>query len=278
MGDGREPQNGLIRLWLGLGAAACLSALTGCVGNGRAPSNLRLEPDTDSTVKISWTVPVDASPDKYVVFFRVAGETSYSLVAETTADFWIHNPGGATGWYRVEAKYGDESYAARTTPGTVPVWTDTVALVELGASGNSGFGWDPYTGHGRTCSMAENRSAGIADFYVTDFHVAQVSRLPYSIASPDMGPSDPGSTVPADSWRVSAFTDPQPGEDVLLPPSSPASYFNYTDIVKVPFTIGCHTADGNYALVKVISVDTGSRRVLLETWYQLLPGLRLTRH
>jgi hypothetical protein len=36
--------------------------------------------------------------------------------------------------------------------------------------------------------------------------------------------------------------------------------------------------DNHYALVKVISVDVENRRLLLETWYQLLPGLRLTRH
>lgn len=262
-------------------AACCLFGLlllVGCGGNGKAPSNVRLEADTDSTVKVIWSVPVDATPDKYLVFFRPAGETTYSLVAETTANLCVHNPDGATGWYRVEAEYGTETYAASTTPGTVPVWTDTVALAELNGPGNSGFGWDRLTGRGMTCSMTDIRNAGTADFYVTDFKPAQMNQPPYSIASPGMGPSDPGNVVPTDTWRVSAFTDSQPGENVLLPALSPTAYFNYTDILNVPCSIGCITADNHYALVKVVAVDVENHRLLLETWYQLLPGLRLTRH
>jgi len=262
-------------------AACCLFGLlllVGCGGNGKAPSNVRLEAETDSTVRVIWSVPVDATPDKYLVFFRPAGETTYSLVAETTANLCVHNPDGATGWYRVEAEYGTETYAASTTPGTMPVYTDTVAVAELNGSGNSGFGWDRNTGRGMTYSMTDVRNAGTADFYVTDFKPAQMNQPPYSIASPDMGPSDAGNIVPTDSWRVSAFTDSQPGENVLLPAFLPTTYFNYTDILNVPCSIGCITADNHYALVKVIAVDVENHRVLLETWYQLLPGLRLTRH
>lgn len=257
---------------------AGLVVLVGCGGNGKAPSNLRLEADTDSTVKVMWSVPVDATPDKYLVYFRPADDTAYSLVAETTANFWVHDPKGATGWYRVEAEYGTETHAAGMTAGTVPVWTDTVAVVELNGSGNSGFGWDRHTGRGMTYSMTNVRHVGSVDFYITDFERAQSNQQPYSIASPDMGPSDEGNIVPTDSWRVSVFTESQPGENVLLPAVSPTSYFNYTDIPNAPCSIGCCTADSHYAMIKVISVDSENRRVLLETWYQLLPGLRLTRH
>jgi hypothetical protein len=260
-----------------LGFAGVL-AQAGCGASGKAPSNLRLEADTDSTVKVIWSVPVDATPDRYLVYFRPVGETSFSLVAETTANLCVHDPSGATGWYRVEAQYGTKTYAASTTPGTVPIWTDTAALSELNGSCNSGFGWDRKTGRGSTCSMTDFRSLGSADFYVTDFKPSHLNQQPYSIASPDMGPSDPGNIVPTDSWRVSTFTDSQPGENVFLPSSSPTSYFNYTDILNVPCSIGCLTVDNHYALVKVISVDVENRRLLLETWYQLLPGLRLTRH
>jgi len=278
MGSSRKPGTGPSRVWLGAIVVAGLFVLAGCGGNGRAPSNLRLEADTDSTVKVIWSLPVDATPDKFLVYFRAVGETSFSLVAETTANLWIHNPNGATGWYRVEAEYGAETHAASTTPGTVPVRTDTVALCELNASGHSGFGWDRHTGLGRSYSMTDVRSASLADFYITDFKPSNLNQRPYSVASPDMGPSDPGNTVPTDSWRVSAFTDSQPDENVLLPSFSQASYFNYTDILNVPCSMGCFTADSHYALVKVISVDVENRWVLLETWYQLLPGLRLTRH
>ncbi len=252
--------------------------LAGCGGNGKAPSNLRLQADTDSTVKVIWSVPIDATPSKYLVFFRPAGETIYSLVAETTANLWVHDPKGATGWYRVEAEYGSETRAASTTAGTVPVWTDTVALSELNASGSSGFGWDRHTGRGRTYSMTDVRNAGVVDFYLTDFKPAGLNQQPYSFASANMGPGDPGNVVPTDTWRVSAFTDSQPGENVLLPAFAPTAYFNYTDILNTPCSFGCFTADGHYALVKVVAADVENHRVLLETWYQLLPGLRLTRH
>jgi len=275
---GPEPGRGSTMSWLGPILVAGLLMLCGCGGSGMAPSNLRLEADTDSTVKVIWSLPVDATPDKYLVYFRAVGETSYSLIAETTANLWIHDPKGATGWYRVEADYGAETYAAGTTPGTVPVRTDTVSLAELNAPGNSGLGWDRSTGRGRTYSMTDVRSSSSVDFYVTDFKPPNLNQTPYSIASPDMGPSDPGNVVPTDSWRVSAFSDSQPDENAMLPSFSPRTYFNYTDILNAPSSIGCFTADSHYALVKVLAVDAEKRWVLLETWYQLLPGLRLTRH
>lgn len=257
---------------------AGLLVLAGCGGSGREPLDLRLVAATDSTVKVIWSVPVDATPDKYLIYFRAVGETSYSLVGDTTVNLWIHDPDGATGWYRVEARFGAETYPASTNPSTVPVRTDTVALVELNAAGNSGFGWDRQTGQGRSYSMADVRSANSADFYITDFKPASANQQPYSIASPDMGPGDPGSVVPTDSWRVSGFTDTLPGENGGLPSFTETTYFNYTDILKVPCSIGCRTADGHYALVKVVRADAESRWVWVETWYQLVPGLRLTRH
>lgn len=252
-------------------------ATLGC-GGGKEPLNLRLEADTDSTVKVIWSVPTDAAPDKYLVYFQAVGETSYSLVAETTANLWTHNPNGATGWYRVEAKYGDLTYAAGANPSTVPVHTDTVALAELNAAGNAGFGWDRRTGRGRTFPMTNVRSAGSVDFYITDFKPPSLNQQPYSVASPDMGPSDPGNIVPTDSWRVSVFTDTLPDENVMLPTVSPTTYFNYTDILCVPGNIGCFTADSHYAMVKVVGVDIENCWVRVEAWYQLVPGLRLTRH
>jgi hypothetical protein len=280
-GELRTTSGAVRLLWVVPCVGLCLVGLlvlAGCGGSGRAPTNLRLEADTDSTVKVIWSVPVDAAPDEYLVYFRAVGETSYSLVAETTANLCVHNPDGATGWYRVEAKYGTETNAASTSPSTVPIRTDTVTLVELNAAGNSGFGWDPRTGRGRTYSVTDVRNAGSVDFYVTDFKPSSLNQRPYSVASPDMGPSDPGNVVPTDSWRVSAFTESLPDENALLPSFSQATYFNYTDILNSPCQIGCLTADSHYALVKVLSVDVEHRRALLETWYQLVPGLRLTRH
>lgn len=258
--------------------AVAAMVLVGCGGSGMEPLNLRLEAATDSTVKVIWSVPIDATPDKYLVYFRAVGETNYSLVAETTANLWIHNPSGTTGWYRVEAKFGTETYAASTNPGTVPVRTDTVALAELNAAGNAGYGWDRNTGRGRTYPMTSIGSAGSADLYVTDFRPTGANQQPYSIASPDMGPGDLGNVVPTDSWRVGAFSDTLPGQCAMPPSYTPTSYLNYTDILQTPCSVGCFTADSHYALVKVLAVDVDSCWMRVETWYQTVRGLRLTRH
>jgi hypothetical protein len=278
MRGGRKAGAEPVRAGLEAAFIAGLVALAGCGGTGREPLNLRLAADTDSTVKVIWSVPVDVTPDRYLIYFRAVGETSYSLIGETTVNLWTHNPSGATGWYRVEAQLGTETYPASANPSTVPVRTDTVALVELNAAGNSGFGWDRQTGQGRTFSMTDIRNAGTVDFYVTDFKPAHLNQQPYSIASPDMGPSDQGSVVPTDSWRVSGFTDTLPDENAMLPSFSETSYFNYTDILRVPCSFGCFTADGHYALVKVVKADVENRWAWVETWYQLVPGLRLARH
>ena len=275
---GRKPGTGPNRAWFDAVFVAGLLLLAGCGGSGREPLNLRLEADTDSMVKVIWSVPVDATPDKYLVYFRALGETTYSLVGETTVNLWTHNPNGATGWYRVEAQFGNETYAASTNPGTVPVRTDTVALVELNAAGNSGFGWDRSTGRGRTYPMTSLHSVGTTDLYITDFKPPSLNQQPYSIASPDMGPGDAGNVVPTDSWRVSGFTDTLPNENGMLPAFSEQTYFGYSDILGVPCNVGCFTADGHYALVKVVGVDVENYRVRVETWYQLVPGLRLIRH
>ncbi len=257
-------------VFVGLAALRC--------GPEKAPLNLRLKADTDSTVKVIWSVPVDGSPDKYLVYFKAVGETSYSLVAETTANLWTHNPLGATGWYRVEAKYGEQTYPASTDASTVPARTDTVALAELNAAGNSGYGWSRRSARGRTYPMTDVHSVSSADFYVTDFKSSNANQQPYSLASPDMGPSDPGGVVPTDSWRVSCFTDTLPDENAMLPSFSETVYFNYSDILTSPCNIGCFTADSHYALVKVVGVDVENCWVRVETWFQLVPGLRLMQH
>ncbi len=255
-----------------------LLVVAGCSGNGRAPLDLRLEAATDSTVRVFWGVPTDATPDKYLIYFRAARETSFSLVGETPASVWVHNPNGATGWYRVEADYGSETVAAGENPTTVPVWTDTTVLSELNGDGNSGFGWDRQSGVGRTFPMTDTSSVDSVDFYITDFQPSAMNQQPYSLASPDMGPSDLGSVVPTDSWRASRFTDTLPDENSALPEFSDTAYFNYTDILGLPCNVGCRTADDHYALVKVTGVDTEHRQSWVETWYQLVPGLRLTAH
>jgi hypothetical protein len=64
----RKPGNGRARAWLEALLVAVVAAglLAGCRGGtGKEPLNLRLEADTDSTVKVIWSVPIDATPDKW---------------------------------------------------------------------------------------------------------------------------------------------------------------------------------------------------------------------
>ncbi len=258
--------------------ALMLAGLVRCGGPGRVPTNLRLEADTDSTVAIFWSAPAEGTPDRYAVYFKPLGETAYTLVAETTENGCIHDPHGRTGRYRVSARFGVEEYDAATNPSTVPLHSDTTAVAELNAPGNSGCGWDRKTGRARTFSMRNIGSQDKVDFYITDFKPAASNQLPYSIASPDMGPADMGGVVPVGSWRSTYFTDPLHDENTPLPAYAPNRYFNYVDIYRTPCLIGCHTHDGRYALIRVTAVNQENSWVQLETWFQSVAGLRLIQH
>lgn len=261
----------------GQGAVAALAAalsLAGC-GDARRPFNVRLEADADSTVKVVWSVPVEQTPDAYEVYFRAQGESTFTLAGETTASLWIHYPQGRAGSYRVTARYGEERRDAEHTPSTVPVYTDTIVLAELNATGNAGLGWDRSSGQARSLPMDRGGSADRADLYITDFRPSGIAQPPYSLASPEMGPADPGGVVPAAEWRSSEFTDPMAADTNGLPPYSTLAWFNYSDANPVPCAIGCRTADGHYALVKVCDVTEPDGWVKLVSWYQPVAGLRL---
>ncbi|MEO0086214.1 MAG: hypothetical protein ABIK37_06230 [candidate division WOR-3 bacterium] len=205
-------------------------------------------------------------------------DTNFSAIAETTGTVFVHNPQGMTGQYKVAAKFGDDLYETRTTLTTVPKHESTRVVSELDGVGNAGFGWSRDSGRGRTYSMRETANAAYVDFYVTDFQTGS-TRLPYCIAGPQMGPGDPSGTVPTGSWRTNGFTDPLATEQSPLPPYSQNSYFNYTEIRQQPSFIGCYTTwDKHFALIKVTQVSVADATVELETWFQLVPELRLTRH
>jgi hypothetical protein len=247
----------------------------GCARDPRAPFNIRLEAESDSLVKVIWSVPVSETPDAYEVAFRAVGESTFSLAGETTANLWIHNPQGRAGWYRVTSRFGEERHEGSSTPSTVPVYTDTLVLSDLNASGNSGLGWDRTSGRARTLPMDRASSAVAVDLYVTDFKPAGIGQPPYSLASPEMGPADPGGVVPPGTWRSSEVTDPMNPDTNALPPYSPLYWFNYSDVNPVPCVIACRTADGYYTLIKACGVAVPDGWLKLVTWFQPVPGLRL---
>jgi len=246
--------------------------------NGGNPTNVKLEALTDSTVKVTWSAPSEGTPDKYVVSFMETGTSSYvELTPEPTTTTFEHDPAGKTGKYMVTAVFGSTEYNSATTPTTAPIATAALTIAELNATGNSGYGWDRTTGDGATYTMTEASRAASVDFYITDFIGGYAGPI-YSIASPDLGPSDPSGVVPAGSWRVNGFTNPLANENSPLPVHNTTTYFSYTDLTTDPILVGCWTADGCFALVKLSSYNIAAGTVSAQSWYQLVKGLRLIQH
>lgn len=245
---------------------------------GDAPTNITLTALTSSTVKVSWSAPASGSPDRYVVSFMENGSSSYvKLTPEPTTTTFEHDPAGKTGKYMVTAIFGSTEYNSATTPTTVPVATASTSISELNAAGSSGYGWDRTTGEATTYTMTQASNAASVDLYITDF-ADGYSGATYSVASPDLGPTDPGNVVPTGSWRINGFTNPLSSETDPLPEHSTINYFNYTDITSTPVIVGAYTADGYYAMLKVASVNTGAGTVMASGWFQLVKGLRLIQH
>ncbi len=246
---------------------------------GGAPRSITIEAMSDSTVKITWGAPTEGAPDAYIVSFMEVGTSSYAQVAETTATSIEHDPSGATGMYKVEAKFGSDTYAGSTTPTTEPIANAVQTVSELNAAGNAGYGWNTSDGSATTYTMGEVGSAPNVDLYFTDWALGFTGPN-YSIASPDEAEADPGNGgfVPPASWATNSFSSSLTSETAPLPVHTTATYFNYTDITQTPFIVGCYTEDGYYAMVKINSYNTGSGEFQVQSWFQLVEGLRLIKH
>jgi hypothetical protein len=261
---------------VGIVAVAALT-MTRCTSvTGGAPTGVTLAAATDSTVKVSWTAPTEGTPDKYYVAFMATDASTYTDFDTVTTVTVDHNPAGKTGKYKVTAVFGSETFDAAETPGTAPIPTAATTVSELNASGNAGYGWDRTASTGSTYSMTVAGNAASVDLYITDFATGYAGPT-YSIASPDLGPTDPGAVVPTGSWRINAFSDPLTSETAPLPAHSTITYHNFTDLVD-PILVGCYTADGYYALVKLSSFNVGAGTVSVQTWFQPIKGLRLIQH
>jgi hypothetical protein len=262
---------------VGIMAAAALVLMQCDTIAGGAPTGVTLAAATDSTVKVTWTAPTEGAPDKYYVAFMETGASAYTDFDTVTAATAEHDPDGKTGKYKVTAVFGKETYPATTTPGTAPIATAATSVSELNATGNAGYGWDRTAGTGATYTMMQAGSAANVDFYITDWATGFAGPL-YSIASPDEEPGDPGAVQQSGSWRVNGFSDALTSETNPLPVHSTATYHNYTDLVDDPSLVGCYTADGYYALVKLSSYNTGAGTVSAQSWFQIIKGLRLIQH
>ncbi len=248
---------------------------------GGAPLNVRIEAASDTTVRISWSAPVEGTPDKYIVYFKAVDAASYTSVYEGAALSYEHNPNGATGSYKVTSVFGSNTYDGNPVS-SVPINTSAQTVAELNAQGNSGYGWNQQSGAGSTYSMVQAANAANVDFYITDFATGSGGAT-YNIASPDQAPSaDPGGVgvVPQASWRVNAFADRVTDPQAPLPKYvQGTNYFNFTPLETDPaFVPGYLRTEGYYALVKVSGRNQGAGTVQVETWFQLVKGLRLIKH
>ncbi len=265
-----------------------LAVIQGCGVLGGPPTGVAVSAgpgDSDSTVMVSWTTPAEGSPDKYMVYFRSVADSGFTVLGETTATSYAHNPHGLTGQYRVSAVFGGESFDGADQPSTVPIQS-AATLLEINAdSSRCGFGWTRDSGIGRTYAMTDSANSAYVDFYVSDLQVGTGGEL--NVVSPNKADSiDPGAVgiVPAAAWKTNGFTNPLTSAQNPVPGYQPppnANYFIYTQITMQPCYIGCYTAGDtvkHYALIQVDSADRASGQVWLQSWYQLVPRLRLTRH
>ncbi|MEO0071953.1 MAG: hypothetical protein ABIK10_00740 [candidate division WOR-3 bacterium] len=257
-----------------------LALFTGCEEvTGEEPTNVALEAATDTTVKITWTAPQTA-PDKYYIYFKAIDAANYTKIGETTATSYIHDPQGKTGKYYVAAVYGSNEYNSSVVS-TEPVTSSIYTVWELNAAGNSGYGWDRTTGAGSTYSMTNAANAPNVDFYITNFATGWTT-TPYSIASPDQGPNDPGGVVPSGQWKVNGISNPITDPQAPLPRYiQGTTYFNYTELTSYPAYVAIRMNSGSdvyYALVKIDGLNTTNGTVNVESWFQKVKGLRLIQH
>jgi hypothetical protein len=275
----------------GVAALTVLVVIQGCGVLGGPPTGVAVSAgpgESDSTVLVSWTTPAEGSPDKYMVYFRAGTDSGYTVLGETTGTSYAHNPHGVTGQYKVSAVFGGDSYYGAEQPTTVPIKSDA-ALFEINAdSSRCAFGWSRDSGIGKTYAMTESVNCTHVDFYVSDLQAGVGGAL--DIVSPNKAHPDSGASidtgavgiVPRAAWKTNGFSNPVLTDTVpsyQAPPN--ANYFIYTQITTQPCYFGCYTAGDtvkHYALIQVDSADVTAGKVWLQSWYQLVPGLRLVRH
>jgi len=214
---------------------------------------------------------------QFAVWFRPLDSTGFRLVDTTMQTVFTHDPIGWTGDYTVSARFkGEERFAAETVS-TVPVFTDTLVLHELNAAGFAGYGWDSLTFVGRQRSLLDTGQARLVDFYFTDF-TPGFSGPSYYVASPHLGPIDPGGIVPPGNWRRTAFFGLWGNVQDPLPEYDSLSYQNYVDITSLQANVAVHLPEGYYALVSTFNPNPNDGSVRVRSWFQKVKGLRLIRH
>ena len=246
---------------------------------GNVPRNLVLTAATDTTVNLAWSAPADSTPSRYVVLFQWTGTSGYDSIGDTTALSFIHDPKHKTGQYKVAAVYDTTHVQSSESPSTAPIASSSLWVPELNGTGYTGYGWDRTTGEADLYDMTTTDSLDKVDLYITDF-APGFAGPNYQVASPDTAPLDPGGGVPPGYWHLTMFSrlDSLAGEDSILPRFVTSRYRRASVLDSLPRLVACYTQDSHYALLRVANVNTVSGLADIETWFQLIPGLRLIVH
>lgn len=254
---------------------------------GAAPTELSITATSDGlSVILSWIEPITGQPDNYVIYFREVNTTTWVFVATISGNVlnFTHSPSDMTGDYYVAAVFSDIEYGSDIIS-TIPIHTAEMTIHELDGSSNAGYGWDIarfFTG--ATYFMGNSANADSVDLYVTNFTDDPIGGpwpIPWSIASPDLAPNDPGgSYVPATNWHQNRFSDPISNPQAALPEYGATTYFNYTEGIETdPTHIAVYvSANAYYALVRFSSINPTQGTIQIESWIQSISGLRLIAH
>lgn len=237
--------------------------------------NLSIAAETDSTVRLTWSPPVEGVPSLYRVMFHPVGGGPPVVALETGDTTCVHDPSGMTGEYRVLAQFGGTYSEPAETLSTIPVHSGTTTVGELSSTGKPGCGWPEPGRSAATYDMSDTAWVDLVEFYVTDFKPGS-SGPTYYLASPDLAPADSGGIVPVGRWRVTSFAE-LADEQSRLPPTGD-SVWKSSARVPDAMVAGCRTDQGYFAIVNVTQLRPQQNEVRLQTWFQSVHGLRLLRH
>jgi len=236
--------------------------------------HLSLWAETDSTVRLAWSPPVEGVPNLYRVMFTPVGQSPVVAleIGDTTC---VHDPAGMTGEYRVLAQFGGIHIEPEETLTTIPVQSSATWVGELSGPDKPGCGWPAPDRVAATYDMSDTAWVDMVEFYVTDFKAGSNGPT-YYLASPDLAPADSGGNAPAGRWHVTSFAE-LADEQGPVPPVGDSAWKS-TARVPGAMVAACNTEPGYFAIVKVTQLRIQQKDLRLQAWFQPVQGLRLLRH
>ena len=239
-----------------------------------APTDLHLAASSGVNVRLSWQPGSSGDSVLFGVWFRPNQDAEFELLETTGLPTAVHYPEGVTGDYTVSVLRGSTHVFSADTASTVPVRTPGLELHELNAEGPAGLGWDSATGLARLFAMTDSASAAAVDCYLTD-RGPQHAGPDYFVASPHLGPADPGGGVPDGPWRRTGLLNLWGSPSGPLPPYDSLVYGDMADATASGSYIAIYTADGYYGLILSEGGDPERGTTEVTAWLQRVRGLRL---